>query len=221
MARQSFQYLENYRLPDEALSFAQAIKNENAWLSTDEMANLLNVTINQLRDARTSFFKDDTLFRKITTHRSSPLSWHAKRIIDYIVKSQKQLNSSNVTETEPNVSSWQENSTSPITAPLSQKPKTKLFGFSNQAHSDSPADSKHGITTIELPCRKPLSSHAELIITLLAASRYATGQMRSWAQVVLLSEPKERREMLDRYPKIRETYGPGTTFYNLENFLVQ
>lgn len=211
-----------YQIPEKALEFAANF--DNTWLTTKEMASLLDVNIQVLYNMRQDYFSSN---KYVTKRNLSPQDrayfWHSQSVVQRLLKLRQTFphqadDGFEIKDKVQKFDSAKENSigesgivldvnTLQEEEPAEVCPKPPSQGKPAPAKSipAKPAQSTSSALT-----------HTEVMKTFQVASRFGGSFMKAIAVAGLHADPDNVGKILRTWPNIKQQYGPGTPFYEGE-----
>lgn len=211
-----------YQIPETALEFAANF--DNTWLTTKEMAALLDVNIQVLYNMREGYFNSSKYVAKRNlTPQDRAYFWHAQAVVQRLLKLrqtfpqqaddgfeikdkvQKLDNAEGTSIGESgivlNVTTDEEEE------PAKVCPKPPSQGKPAPAKSIPAKPAKSASSAL---------THTEVMKTFEVASRFGGSFMKAIAIAGLHADPDNVGKILRTWPNIKQQYGPGTPFYEEE-----
>ena len=208
-----------YQIPVKALEFAR--KFGETWLTTEEMASLLNITIQQLCLVRKDLFNSDKyVCLRNTSPQDRAFIWHAQSVVIRL----KDLRSVFPHESDDGHQILRKIQEYDAAAPNSIGESGIVLNVTTDEEEEpaevcpQPPSQGKPAPAKSIPA-KPVQSassaltHTEVMKTFEAASRFGGSFMKAIAVAGLHADPDNVGKILRTWPNIKQQYGPGTPFY--------
>jgi len=211
-----------YQIPSKAFEFAA--KFGETWLTTEEMASLLNITIQQLCLVRKDLFNSD---KYVCMRNNNPQDrafiWRARSVVDrlndlrlmfpherddghQILRKIQEYDAAN-----PNSISE-----SGIVLEMNTAQKEEPAEVCPQPPSQGKPAPAKSIPAKPAKSASSALTHTEVMKTFEVASRFGGSFMKAIAVAGLHADPDNVGKILRTWPNIKQQYGPGTPFYEEE-----
>lgn len=211
-----------YQIPSKAFEFAA--KFGETWLTTEEMASLLNINIHQLCLVRKGLFNSD---KYVCMRNSNPQDrafiWHARSVVDRLndLRFTFPHESDDGHQILRKIQEYDADAQNPIS-------ESGIVLDMNTAQKEEPAEvcpqppsqgkpaPAKSIPTKPAQSASSALTHTEVMKTFEAASRFGGSFMKAIAVAGLHADPDNVGKILRTWPNIKQQYGPGTPFYEDE-----
>jgi hypothetical protein len=211
-----------YQIPEKALEFAANF--DNTWLTTAEMAALLDVNIQVLYNMRQDYFGSTAYVeRRNLSPQGGAYFWHAQAVVQRLLKLRRTFphqadDGSEIKDKVQKLDNTEETSIGEsgivldINAPQEEEPAEVCPQPPSQG---KPAPAK-SIPAKPAQSASSALTHTEVMKTFEVASRFGGSFMEAIAVAGLHADPDNVGKILRTWPNIKQQYGPGTPFYEDE-----
>lgn len=211
-----------YQIPEKALEFAA--KFGETWLTTEEMASLLNITIQQLCLVRKGLFNSDKyVCMRNTKPQDRAFIWHAQSVVNRLEDLRLAFPHESddghqilIKIQEYDAAAQNPIGESGIVLDMNTAQEEEPAEVGPQPPSQGKPAPAKSIPTKPAQSASSALTHTEIMKTFEVASRFGGSFMKAIAVAGLHADPDNVGKILRTWPNIKQQYGPGTPFYEEE-----
>jgi len=212
----------SYNLPAKAIKFL-SIPGE-IWLTTQEMASLLDISVQLICQHRPVLFASDQFVRRRNeTPQDRAFIWNAQTVINRIIDLRKTFpeHLAGGLQTHEQIQAYDQTQQpsigeSGIVLDVNTVEKEEPAEVCPQPPSQGKPAPAKSIPAEPSQSASSSLTHAEVMRTFEVATRFGGSFMKAIALAGLHADPDNVGKILRTWPSIKQQYGPGTPFYEEE-----